>query len=68
MTAAAEKRVRRIVYCADQLMTKRSKLWETRYERACAAAQSVEELDEAMLRVHAKYPHIGLDKLVEAQA
>ena len=67
MSNDAEKRIRYIVYCGEQLLTKRIKLWDTRYQRACAAAQSVEELDEAMRRLHEKFPHVGLDKIVEAQ-
>jgi acyl transferase domain-containing protein len=65
--AAAEKRIKHIVYCAEQLMAKRLTMWQTRYERAIAAAQTVAELDEAMLRVNAKYPHLGLGQIVEAQ-
>lgn len=64
-TTDSEKRIRRIVYCAEQLMGKRVKLWQSRYERACASAESIEELDEALLRVHAKFPHIGLNKIIE---
>lgn len=64
---ASEKRIRRIVYCGEQLMTKRMKMWSARYERACAEAQSVAELDEALLQLHAKFPNIGLDKIIEEQ-
>jgi hypothetical protein len=67
MSSSAEKRIRRIVYCGEQLMTKRTKMWDARYQRACAEAQAVEELDEAMLQLHAKFPEIGLDKIMEQQ-
>lgn len=63
----SEKRIRHIVYCAEQLMTKRVKVWQARYERACAEAKTVEELDEALRRVHEKFPEIGLDKIIEEQ-
>jgi hypothetical protein len=65
--AEAEKRIRRIVYCAEQLMAKRMKMWATRYGRACKDARSVEELDEALMRVHKKFPDLGLDKVIEAE-
>ena len=63
----AEKRIRHVVFCAEQLVTKRIVLWNTRYERAIRAITDPAELDEAVMRVHAKYPHLGLDKIVAAQ-
>lgn len=62
-----EKRIRRIVYCGEQFLGKRIKLWQARYDRAMADAQSVEELDEAMRRLDAKFPHLNLREYVEAQ-
>lgn len=64
---SAEKRIRRIVYCGEQLITKRLKMWDVRYQRACAEAQTVEELDEALRQLHEKFPHIGLDKVIMEQ-
>lgn len=64
---SSEKRIRRIVYCADQLVMKRRQLYATRYDRALSEAQSVAELDEAMRRIHAKHPKIGLDKIIDEQ-
>jgi hypothetical protein len=63
-TAAAEKRIKRIVYCGDQLFTKRSVVWERRYDRAMKEAQTIEEMDEAMLRLNRLHPSLGLDKVV----
>lgn len=67
MDAASEKRIKRIVYCADQLLAKRTDLWATRYDRACKDALTLEELDEALLRIHAKHPQFGFDELVASQ-
>lgn len=60
--AAAEKRIRHVVYCGDQLIGKKMKLWQTRYERAVAACLSLAELDEALRRLNEKYPEIGIEQ------
>jgi hypothetical protein len=56
--AAAEKRIRRIVYCGEQLVAKRLALWSTRYKRAVSEAATVAELDEALSRLSEKFPEI----------
>jgi hypothetical protein len=61
----AEKRVVRMVAAAEQLIEKKTQLWRKRYERACSEAMSVVELDEAIRRLHHKFPHLGLDKILE---
>lgn len=67
LSAEAEKRVKHILYCADQLMTKRTKLWQDRYDRAVKNAKTIEELDEAMLRINVKYKHLGLGDIIAEQ-
>lgn len=61
----AEKRVRRIVYSGEQLIEKRGKLHQKRYERACSEAASIEELDEAIRRLDAKFPRLKLSELLK---
>lgn len=65
LSTQAEKRVRRIVYSGEQLIEKRGKLHQKRYERACSEAETLDELDEAIRRLDVKFPRLKLSEILK---